>query len=179
MSRRLAVLMVVVACSAAASAVSAQSPKEVEGLMVVPGPGPAVQSTYPAPGGTVPAGTLILKIVFNQPMEPRAWSYGRSAAGDFPDCLADPRLLNDQRTYVLLCKVAPNRSYAIEINPAPRFESSYGRSAQPYTLKFTTSDADVTRSLHVALQQAGLGDNDSPIMTWRDPGQGVSQSPPT
>ncbi|MEJ0067319.1 MAG: hypothetical protein WDM85_19525 [Caulobacteraceae bacterium] len=41
--------------------------------------------------------------------------------------------------------------------------------------EFTTND-DITRSLHKALLQAGLDDADDPIMTWRDPGQGVSQT---
>ncbi|HXQ15400.1 MAG TPA: Ig-like domain-containing protein [Caulobacteraceae bacterium] len=146
--------------------------------MVVPGPGPTVKSTYPNAAGSVPAGTVILKIVFDQPMTPDAWAYGRSADGDFPDCLAEPRLLNDQRTFVLLCSVAlPNRTYAVEINLAPRFASAYGRSAKPYTLKFSTNDA-ITRGLHDALLQAGLDDTDDPIMTWRDPGQGVSQTAP-
>ena len=169
--------MLTVACGAAAPPAKGESPKQVEGLTVVPGPGPAVRSTYPAAGGTVPGGTLILKIVFDQPMTPKAWAYGRSAEGDFPDCLADPRLLNDQRTYVLLCSVDSNRVYAIEINPTPRFADAYGRSAQPYVLKFSTNDAEITRGLHDALLQAGLDDTDNPIMTWRDPGQGVSQSP--
>jgi len=156
-------------------AASAQAPKEVEGLVVEAGPGPKVKSTYP--GASVPAGTVILKIVFDQPMTPDAWAYGRSAGADFPDCLADPRLLSDQRTYVLLCTVSANHAYAIAINPAPRFVSAQGRSAQPYVLKFSTNDV-VTRGLHDALLQAGLDDTDDPIMTWRDPGQGVSQTEP-
>ncbi len=146
--------------------------------MVVPGPGPSVQSTYPNAGNSVPAGTVILKIVFDQPMTPDAWAYERSADGDFPDCLAQPRLLSDQRTFVLLCSVAlPDRTYAVQINLAPRFTSADGRSAKPYTLKFTTND-EITRGLHDALLQAGLDDADDPVMTWRDPGQGVSQTPP-
>jgi hypothetical protein len=34
----------------------------------------------------------------------------------------------------------------------------------------------MTRALHDALSQAGLDDTDDPIMTWGDPGQGVSQT---
>jgi hypothetical protein len=133
-------------------------------------------STYPNVGASVPAGTVILKIVFDQPMTPDAWAYGRSADGDFPDCLAQPRLLGDQRTFVLLCSLTlPNRAYAAQINLAPRFASANGRSAKPYTLKFSTND-EITRGLHDALQQAGLDDADDPIMTWRDSGQGVSQT---
>jgi hypothetical protein len=162
----------------AALAARAQTPKEVQGLVVAGGPGPTVQSTYPKAEDRVPAGTVILKIVFDQPMTPGAWAYGRSTDGDFPDCLAQPRLLGDQRTFVLLCTLAlPNRTYAVEINLAPRFASANGRWAKPYTLKFSTND-DVTRGLHDALLQAGLVDADDPIMNWRDPGEGVSQTAP-
>jgi hypothetical protein len=172
---RLLAASLIVAGSLAALSAGAETAKQLQGLVVVPGPGPAVKFTYPAPGAAVPAGVVILKIVFDQPMTADAWSYGRAAAGDFPDCLADPRLLDDQRTYVLLCTVSENRTYAIEINPAPRFASANGRSAKPYVLTFSTTD-DMTRGLHDALQQAGLDDTDDPIMTWRDPGKGVSQS---
>jgi hypothetical protein len=169
--------VLVAACCLAAFAARAQPANPIQGLVVVAGPGPAVQSTYPAVGASVPGGVVILKIVFDQPMTPGAWAYGRSADGDFPDCLADPRLLADQRTYVLLCSTAANHAYAVEINPAPRFASADGRSAKPYTLTFSTT-GDITRGLHDALTQAGLADTDDPIMTWRDPGQGVSQTAP-
>jgi hypothetical protein len=160
----------------AAPAVRAQANK-VDGLVVVAGPGPTVQSTYPASGGSVPAGVMILKIVFDQPMAPDAWAFGPSADGDFPKCLARPRLLSDQRSYALLCNVAPNRTFAVQINPAPGFASAYGRSAKPFTLTFSTTDAD-TFDLHDALLQAGLTDTDAPIMTWSDDGHGVSQTAP-
>jgi len=170
-------LLITVLCLAALAARS-QTPKEVKGLVVTAGPGPTVQSTYPNAGDCVPAGTVILKIVFDQPMTPDAWAYGRSADGDFPDCLGEPRLLGDQRTFVLLCSLAlANRTYAVEINLAPRFASANGRSAKPFTLKFSTNDA-ITRGLHDALLKAGLDDTDDPIMTWRDPGLGVSQTAP-
>lgn len=178
MTRPLAAPLLIALCWLVAFAARAQTPKEVQGLTVVPGPGPTVQSTYPNAGASVPAGTVILKIVFDQPMTPDAWAYGRSADGDFPDCLAEPRLLSDRRTFVLLCSAAlANRAYAVEINLAPRFASADGRSAKPYTVKFSTND-DITRGLHDALLQAGLDDSDDPIMTWRDPGQGVSQTAP-
>jgi len=174
MSRPLAALMLI---AAGCLPVRAQAANQVEGLVVVAGPGPTVRSTYPTTGGSVPAGVVILKIVFDQPMTPDAWAYGPSAEGDFPKCLADPRLLSDQRTFVLLCTVAPSHAYSVEINAAARFASVNGRSAKPFTLKFTTSD-DETVDLHDALLQAGLADTDEPIMTWRDNGQGVSQTAP-
>jgi len=153
----------------------AQAPKEVSELVIPGGPPPAVQSTYPASGDKVPAGALIIKIVFDQPMTPDAWAYGPSAEGDFPKCLANPRLLNDRHSFALLCSVASKRTFALVINAAPRFASAYGRPAKSFTLRFDTTDAD-TPGVHDALVQAGLTDNDMPIMTWRDPGQGVSQT---
>jgi hypothetical protein len=174
MMRSLAAVVLIGACMAAPAARS-QPAKQVEGVVVVAGPGPAVQSTYPASGGNVPAGAVILKIVFDQPMAPDAWAYGPSPDGDFPKCLANPRLLNDERTYALLCSLPPNRTFALVINGTPRFESAYGRLAKPFTLKFASTDAN-TPSVHEALRQAGLTDSDEPIMTWKDPGRGVSQS---
>jgi hypothetical protein len=177
MTRPLAPLYVALCCLVAPYA-SADAPSELKGLTVVAGPGPAVKSTYPNIGDTVPSGTVILKIVFDQPMTSDAWAYGRSAAGDFPDCLAQPRLLSDQRTFVLLCSLSQaGRTYAVDINLAPRFQSADGRTAKPYTLKFSTND-EITRGLHAALLQAGLDDTDDPIMTWRDPGLGVSETAP-
>jgi hypothetical protein len=176
MTRPLIVPVLIALCFALTA--RAETPKVVQELVVVPGPGPTVVSTYPNAQEPVASGTVILKIVFNQPMTPDAWAYGKSPEGDFPHCLAEPRLLSDQRTFVLLCNVdQPNRTYAVEINLAPRFVSADGRSAKPYTLKFTTND-DITRGLHDALKQAGLDDSADPIMTWRDPGQGVSQTAP-
>jgi hypothetical protein len=171
----LPVVLIGVCCLAAAAA-RALAPKQVSGLTIAGGPGPTVQSTYPVSGGSVPAGAVILKIVFDQPMTPDAWAYGPSAEGDFPKCLGNPRLLNDQRTFALLCSLAPNRTFALVINAAPRFASAYGRSAKSYTLKFASTDAD-TPGVHDALLQAGLTDSDEPIVTWHDPGRGVSQTP--
>jgi hypothetical protein len=175
MLRALAIVGLIGACGLAASAARAQGAKQVEGVVVVPGPGPAVKSTYPAPGARVPAGAVIVKVVFDQAMTPDAWAYGPSPEGDFPKCLEHPRLLNDQHTFALLCSLAPNRTYALAINPAPRFASAYGRLATPFTLTFESTDAD-TPGVHDALVQAGLTDADQPILTWHDPGRGVSQT---
>jgi hypothetical protein len=178
MTRSLFGPVLVALCCLPGLAARAEAPKVVQELVVVSGPGPTVQSTYPSAGESVPAGTVILKIVFNQAMTPDAWAYGRSADGDFPNCLAEPRLLGDQRTFVLLCSVdLANHTYAVDINLSPRFVSAQGRSAKPYTLTFSTND-EITRGLHDALRLAGLDDTADPIMTWRDPGQGVSQTPP-
>jgi hypothetical protein len=145
---------------------------------VVPGgPPPKLVASYPAQGAQVGAGVLVIKLVFDEPMAADGWSYGRSEGGDFPSCLAKPRLLADRRTFALLCSVAAHRTYAIAVNLAPAFAGANGRLAKPDTLNFSTTDTQAL-GLHDALERAGLTDADEPIMTWKDPGAGVSRSPP-
>jgi hypothetical protein len=151
-------------------------PHSVSPVVVPGGPPPQVKATYPAQGAAVPDGVMILKVTFDVPMTPDAWAYGKDGDAAFPQCLARPRLLNDQRTFVLLCTVEPGAAYAVAINAAPRFANASGRSAAPYVLKFTTTDVD-TRDLPTALSQAGLTEQDDPIMNWRDDGKGISQTP--
>jgi len=146
--------------------------------VVVPGgPPPKVAASYPADGAVVPAGTLVLKIVFDQPMTADGWSYGRAEDAAFPKCLQRPRLLGDRRTFVLLCMVAAQQSYAIEINAPRVFLGEDGRKAKPTLLHFSTTEVG-PRDIHDALLLAGLTDVDDPVMTWRDNGAGVSQSAP-
>ena len=148
----------------------------VSELVVVGGAAPKVSATFPADKTEVPGGILVVKVVFDQPMTANAWSFGPLDGSLFPHCLAQPRLLADHRTSVLLCSVAAHQSYVMRINPTPGFVADGGRAAQPFTLTFTTGDVAV-RSLHDALDQAGLKDADEPIMQWNDDGQGESASP--
>lgn len=152
-------------------------PSPVSELVVVGGPPPAVVASYPPEGARLDAGVLVVKLVFDQPMAADSWSYGPSEGGDFPTCLAKPRLLADKRTFALLCSVAAHRTYAMAVNATPAFAGANGRLAKPTRLSFSTGDTQVL-DLHEALDRAGLTDADEPIMTWRDPGAGVSRSPP-
>ncbi len=172
----LGVALAVALAGAAQAAEPPASATTVSPLVIVGGPPPAVVSSYPTNGGSVPGGVLVLKLTFDRTMTADAWAYGKTDAAVFPSCLAHPRLLNDRRTFSLLCTVAPNETYAIAVNLAPRFASADGRLATPYVLKFTTGDVGV-RDMHTALVQAGLTDTDDPIMTWQDDGKGVSQPP--
>ncbi len=157
---------------------AAPAPPTRVGEVVVPGgPGPKVAASYPANGAAVGAGVLVVKIVFDQPMKPDAWSYGATDDGAFPPCLANPRLLADQRTFVLLCTASARQAFAMEINAAPAFASDQERLAHRTVLRFSTTD-EVVRNMHDALANAGLTDADEPVMTWRDNGGGVSRSPP-
>lgn len=153
-------------------------PTHLSGVDVVAGPGPKVSASYPAQGASAPSGVLVLKIVFDQPMAAGDWSYAKVDGAAFPTCLAHPRLLADQKTFVLLCTTDPGATYAVQINPTPVFESAAGRTASPFVLRFTTTQ-DSTRDLHDALTQADLTDDDDPIMSWNDGETGVSRSPGT
>jgi hypothetical protein len=177
MRRRLAALVLIAAGCLAAPVAGYGATNQIEGFTVDGGPGPSVYSSYPASGASVPAGVMVLKIVFDQPMKPDAWAYGPSAGADFPKCLADPRMLSDQRTFVLLCTVAVNSTFALQINPAPRFANANGRSAKPFTLRFSTTDDEI-EDVQDALRQAGLADVDDPIMTSHPAVRGASQTAP-
>jgi hypothetical protein len=172
-----AAAMLLVASNAASAAAPPTAPVPVSEFVVPGGPPPRLASSFPNQGAQVGAGVLVIKLVFDQPMAADGWSYGRSEGGDFPSCLAKPRLLADKRTFALLCSVAAHKTYAIAVNPAAAFAGANGRLAKADTLSFSTSDTQVP-SLHDALEKAGLTDADEPIMTWKDDGAGVSRSPP-
>lgn len=171
-------ILVFAACAATAGAALADPAKSGTqvGEVVVPGgPPPKLAASYPADGAEVPAGTLILKVVFDQPMTAAAWSYGKAPDAAFPNCLERPRLLADMKTFVLLCAVNAHQTYAIQINTPRDFANAQGRTARPTEVRFSTTDVG-PRDMHEALREAGLTEADDPIMTWRDPGGGVSQS---
>jgi len=162
----------------AAHAASAERipPTPVQDVIVIAPKDPKVVATFPADGASIASGTVVIKIVFDQPMTPEAWAYDRAKTGVFPDCLARPRLLPDKRTFVLLCSLAADQSFAMKINGAPGFVSAAYRAVPPFQIRFSTTDAS-TLSLHDALQQAGLTDADDPIMDW-DGASGVSNAQP-
>ena len=177
--RRLAFLLAASALAGVARAQTAQRPPEPpEGygpeIVVRPRPKlpPAVVSTYPAQGAAVASGTLVLKVVFNQDMTPEGWSYAKAAGVDFPACLPRPRLLPDARTFVLLCSTTAGRAYGVGLNadPPDGFADPSRRFAPRYDLRFTTqaaADAEPVRPVSEALRAAGLGLDDSPIMSWQ------------
>lgn len=157
---------------------AASRANEVAGVTVPGGPAPTVTASYPAEGATAPPGVIVLKFSFDQPMDPHAWAYGQVTGGVFPHCLGKPRLLHDKKSFALLCTVDGKQTYAVQLNPDPRFAADGGRSAKPFVLHFSTGEANETRDLHSALDQAGLKDEDAPIMDWDDQGKGVSETAP-
>lgn len=130
---------------------------------------PVVVSTYPAQGATVAPGTLVLKVTFDQPMTPDGWSYAKGAA-DPPSCLPRPRLLDDGRTFVLLCATVAGRPYAVGLNAAPAegFANVQRTFAPRFDLRFATAaEGEPVRAIGEAVRAAGLRPQDDPIVTWR------------
>ncbi|EJL34222.1 hypothetical protein PMI01_01749 [Caulobacter sp. AP07] len=131
---------------------------------------PKVTATWPAAGEAVAPGVLVLKVVFDQQMAPRDFSYGPGAGGETPECLKTPRLLNDARTFVLLCRTLPGKTYAVSLNKAPSAGAAAGgfanlaeNRAEPSELSFTTLASDPVTKLRDAIKAAGLGDIDMPV----------------
>jgi hypothetical protein len=152
---------------AMASFAHAQKPPPATGIqdIVVLAPKDLnVVSTYPKEGQSIAGGVMILKIIFDQPMTPEAWSYSPTDKAQFPSCLARPRLLNDNKTFVLLCSLAVETTYGLQINAAPDFVSTAGRAVPAFRLNFTTSSSTPTLNMQDALAAAGLTDADDPIM---------------
>ncbi len=85
-------------------------------LILPPTLPPNVVSTYPAQDQTVAPGVLILKVAFDQQMAPTAWNYAPAADAEPMDCVKTPRLLGDQKTFVLLCRVLANKTYGVTFN---------------------------------------------------------------
>ena len=130
---------------------------------------PVVVTTYPAQGATVAPGTLVLKVTFDQRMTPDGWSYAKGEA-DLPSCLPQPRLLDDARTFVLLCSTAAGRPYAVGLNaePVEGFANTQRTFAPRFDLRFSTAaDAEPVRPIAEAVKAAGLRPQDDPIVTWR------------
>jgi hypothetical protein len=115
---------------------------------------PRVESTFPAQNAKVTPGLLILRATFSTQMRPDGWSYVPSAKGTYPDCAETPRLLDDKRTFVLICRTLPGKAYSVWFNqpPVADFSSSGGRPAIPYELTFTTADEEPIRTLADAMK---------------------------
>ncbi len=178
----IAVMMAGAAAGQPAGVVAPRAPAssaapEVSEVVVPGGPQPKVTATFPAPGGNVSAGELVVKVQFDRSMTASRWSFTPAEGGSFPVCLSQPRLLADKKTFVLLCQVKAHADYAIQLGAPPGFAADAGRDMAPMVVKFSTSE-QIVDDLHDALDEAGLTDADEPIMTWNDDGKTPPKSPP-
>jgi len=147
----------------------AETPTPVSPVTVMPPTErPKLVATWPENGQTVSPGVLVLKVVFDQQMTPRDFAYGLGGAeGDKLSCLKTPRLLNDAKTFVLLCTTLPGKSYAVALNPdapgGPAFSNLAENRAAPSALTFSTGSGAPVTTLRDAMKAAGLGGQDMPI----------------
>jgi hypothetical protein len=126
---------------------------------------PKLVKSFPAAGQAIAPGILVLSVTFDQPMLKTGFDVGAGPGGEAPQCLKTPRLLNDTKTFVLLCATVPHKSYVMAFNARPQggFENVAEHRADPATLAFSTTDGEGPRDIHAAMKAAGLTDLDMPI----------------
>lgn len=139
----------------------------VSPLTVIPpnGEPPKVVATWPAAGAAVAGGVMILTITFDQKMSPDGFMIATTEGADGLQCLKTPRLLNDGKTFALLCTSREKKSYTVAFNsrPGAGFANVGEQRAAPATLSFSTTDADGPRNIADALKLEGLPNLDMPI----------------
>ena len=144
----------------------AEEPNAVSPVLILPPTlPPKLVSSYPAQDQMVAPGVLILKVAFDQQMSPTAWNYASASGAEPLDCVKTPRLLADQKTFVLLCRVQANRTYGVTLNAerAGGFANLGDNPAQTAVLTFKVgADAPVT-TLRRAMTAAGLKDDETPV----------------
>lgn len=175
MSIRLPVPAVIVAIAALATApawaqtrpAAKDEPNAVSPVLILPPtPKPNVVATYPAQDQTVAPGVLILKVTFDQQMSPSAWNYAAAAGGEQMDCVKTPRLLPDQRTFVLLCRVLANKTYGVTFNgagPAGGFANLGDNTAHASVLTFKVDSQDPITTVRRAMEAAKLQPDQMPV----------------
>jgi hypothetical protein len=159
--------LAVLAMPALALAQTAAKPTSVSGI-VVAAPAkepPKVVATFPEAGKTVAPGAVILKVVFDQKMNPGGWDYGKGAEA-YPACLERPRLLPDEKTFVLLCTVGGNRKFSVSLNNGHDggFENVAGQRATPSAFDFATDSSQSSQTIEDAMKAAALKADEGPVM---------------
>jgi hypothetical protein len=167
---RLLALTVLLAASGAL-AQTREEPTAVSPVTVMPPTNPPkVASSYPAEGQSIAPGVLILKVTFDQKMTAKGWNYAaapasESGGADKPDCVATPRLLKDDKTFVLLCRVTSGKTYKVALN-AQRlggFANQAENPAETHVLSFQVVKGDPVTTVPRAMAAAGLQLDETPI----------------
>jgi hypothetical protein len=169
MSRRRSVPLLVLLAALAASMAHAQTKEEPNAvspvLILPPTLPPKLVSTYPVEGATVAPGVLILKVAFDQQMSPSAWNYAPAPGAEPMDCVKTPRLLPDQKTFVLLCRVLSNRTYGVTLNALRPggFANLGDNPAQTAVLTFKVAAGDPVTTVRRAMEAAKLLPDQMPV----------------
>jgi hypothetical protein len=170
-----------VAAPALPLAQTAAKPTSVSGVTVA-APAkepPKVIATFPESGKTVAPGVVILKVVFDQKMNPGGWDFGKGAEA-YPACLERPRLLPDEKTFVLLCTAGGARKFSVTLNDGRDggFENLAGQRAAPATLDFATDSGASSQTVEDAMKAAGLKPDEGPVMDIKPARALASTNPP-
>ncbi|HZZ67835.1 MAG TPA: hypothetical protein VFE18_06660 [Phenylobacterium sp.] len=140
--------------------------KEVSPVTVYPATAaPKLVKSYPAAGQSLSAGILVLTVTFDQPMLSTGFDFGAAPGSPTLPCVKTPRLLDDKKTFVLLCTSEPGQAYNLTFNATPQggFENVAEHRAEPATLAFKTTDGNGPNNIHEAMKAASLRDLDMPI----------------
>ena len=159
-------LLAAPAFAAPATPAPALPPHEVSPVTVFPKTeAPKIVKSYPAADQALQAGILVLSVTFDQPMLKTGFDFGAAAGAPVLPCLKTPRLLDDNKTFVLLCTSEPNKTYSLTFNATPQggFENVAEHRAEPATLSFKTTDGDGAKDIHEAMKAANLRPVDMPI----------------
>jgi len=143
-----------------------EAPNAVSPVLILPPtPPPRLVSTYPAQDQSVVPGVLVLKVTFDQQMSPSSWNYAPTGGAEPMDCVKTPRLLADQKTFVLLCRVLAGRTYGVTFN-AQRpggFANLGDNPAETAILTFSVKDGAPVTTLRRAMELAGLQADQTPV----------------
>ena len=177
--RTAAALVLIVGTAGPALAQTSSSPTRLPGVTVTaPAPTlPKVVDTFPAEGKTIAPGVLIVKVVFDQKMDPGGWDYGKGADA-YPQCLDRPRLLPDEKTFVLLCTAPSKGKFSMTFDASGKggFENLAGQKATMATLNFATDDSKSIPNIADAMKAAQLKVDEGPVMDSK-PAAGPSEGP--
>jgi hypothetical protein len=127
---------------------------------------PKLVKSFPAAGQAIAPGILVLSVTFDQPMLNAAFDLTSASGAEPLACLKTPRLLDDKKTFVLLCTAEPGKTYRLALNAAPQggFQNESEHRAAPSTVAFTTTtDVNGPGDIHAALKVSGLREIDMPI----------------
>jgi hypothetical protein len=159
------------AAAAPASPAPPAPAKEVSPVTVFPATAaPKIVRSFPAAGQALSAGVTVMSVTFDQPMLKTGFDFGPAPGGETPHCLKTPRLLDDNKTFVLLCTTDPHKAYALTINARPEggFANVAEHRAESATLAFSTTDGDGPRNIAEAMKVSGLRPIDMPIQESPD-----------
>lgn len=147
-------------------------PATVSPLTVVPRTeAPKLVKSYPAAGQTIAPGILVISLTFDQSMLKNGFNLVPAAGADRLDCLKTPRLLDDNKTFVLLCTAEPGKTYKLALNAAAEggFQNQSEHRAEPATLSFSTNtDVNGPGDIRAAMKASGLRPIDMPIQDTPD-----------